>query len=149
MPAIPFFTGSHGDYHKPSDDIEKINFPGMLDITRYIESLVTTLNDDGKLAFTKTQEADSTETPRFKVTLGVVPDYMYDGKGMRVDGVTEGKPAAAAGLKAGDVVVKLGPQDISDMMSYMKALSLFKKGDTTQVTVLREGKPVTADITFK
>ena len=149
VPAIHFFTGSHGDYHKPSDDIEKINFPGMLDITRFIESLITTLNDDGKLTFTKTQEADSTETPRFKVTLGVVPDYMYDGKGMRVDGVTEGKPAAAAGLKAGDVVVKLGPQDISDMMSYMKALSLFKKGDTTQVTVLREGKPITSDVTFK
>lgn len=149
VPAIHFFTGSHSDYHKPGDDIDKINFPGMLDITRYIESLVTTLNDDGKLVFTKTQEADSAETPRFKVTMGVVPDYMFDGKGMRIDGVTEGKPAAAAGLKTGDVVVKLGPQDITDMMSYMKALSLFKKGDTTQVTVLREGKPVSADITFK
>ena len=54
------------------------------------------------------QDADTCETPRFKVTLGVVPDYMYDGKGMRIDGVTDGKPAAKAGLKVGDVVVKLG-----------------------------------------
>ncbi|MEO8066977.1 MAG: M28 family peptidase [Flavobacteriales bacterium] len=149
VPAIHFFTGSHSDYHKPSDDVEKINFPGMLDITRYIESLVTSLNDDPKLTFTKTQEADSAETPRFKVTMGVVPDYMYDGKGLRIDGVSDGKPAAAAGLKAGDIVTKLGPQDVSDMMSYMKALGLFKKGESTQVTVLRDGKPMTMDITFK
>lgn len=149
VPAIHFFTGSHGDYHKPGDDVEKVNFNGMLDITRFIESLITSLNDDPKLTFTKTQEADSTETPRFKVTMGVVPDYMYDGKGLRVDGVTEGKPAAAAGLKANDIVVKLGPQDVTDMMSYMKALGLFNKGETTQVTVLRDGKPVTMDITFK
>ncbi|MFZ1686075.1 MAG: M28 family peptidase [Flavobacteriales bacterium] len=149
VPAVHFFTGSHSDYHKPTDDVEKVNFPGMLDIARYIESLIVSLNDDPKLTFTKTQDADSTETPRFTVTLGVVPDYMYDGKGMRIDGVTEGKPAAASGLKVGDVVVKLGPQDISDMMSYMKALGLFKKGESTQVTVLRDGKPMTTDITFK
>ncbi len=68
IPAIHFFTGSHNDYHKPSDDEDKINYPGMLRITRYIESLITTLNDDGKLAFTKTQDADSTEVPRFTVT---------------------------------------------------------------------------------
>ena len=149
VPAIHFFTGSHGDYHKPGDDVEKVNFNGMLDITRFIESLITSLNDDPKLTFTKTQEADSTETPRFKVTMGVVPDYMYDGKGLRVDGVTEGKPGAAAGVKANDIVVKLGSQDVTDMMSYMKALGFFNKGETTQVTVLREGKPVTMDITFK
>lgn len=149
IPAVHFFTGSHNDYHKPSDDEDKINYPGMLRITRYIESLITALNDDGKLAFTRTQEADSTETPRFTVTLGVVPDYMYDGKGMRIDGVTDGKAAAAAGLKPGDVVIKLGDHDVADMMSYMKALGAFKKGDGTQVTVLRGGKEMKADITFK
>lgn len=149
IPAIHFFTGSHNDYHKPSDDEDKINYPGMLRITRYIESLITTLNDDGKLTFTKTQDADSTEAPRFTVTLGVVPDYMYDGKGMRIDGVSDGKAAAAAGLKPGDVVVKLGDHDVSDMMSYMKALGAFKKGESTRVTVLREGKETKADITFK
>jgi S1-C subfamily serine protease len=74
---------------------------------------------------------------------------MYDGKGMRIDGVTDGKAAAAAGLKPGDVVIKLGDHDVADMMSYMKALSAFKKGDSTQVTVLREKQEVKADITFK
>ena len=148
IPAIHFFTGTHGDYHKPSDDEEKINYDGMLRVTRYIESLITTLNDDGKLAFTKTQDADSASTPRFKVTLGVVPDYMYDGKGMRIDGVSEGKPAAAAGLKSGDVVVRMGALEVGDMMGYMKALGQFKKGDTAPVTVLRDGQEVVVDVTF-
>jgi S1-C subfamily serine protease len=117
FPPSTSSPAAHADYHKPSDDEEKINYPGMLRVTRFIESLITTLNDDGKLAFTKTVDADSARTPRFKVTLGVVPDYMYDGKGMRIDGVTDGKPAAAAGLKTGDIVVKLGALEVTDMMA--------------------------------
>ncbi|HPF90695.1 MAG TPA: M28 family peptidase [Flavobacteriales bacterium] len=148
VPAIHFFTGTHADYHKPSDDIEKLNFDGMLKVTRYIESLITNLNDDGKLAFTKTEDANSENVPRFKVTLGVVPDYLYDGKGMRIDGITDGKPAAAAGLKVGDVVVKLGAIEVTDMMAYMKGLSMFSKGDTAPIKVLREGKEVETTVTF-
>ncbi|HEY0976647.1 MAG TPA: M28 family peptidase [Flavobacteriales bacterium] len=149
IPAIHFFTGSHNEYHKPADDEALINYPGMLRVTRHIESLITTLNDDGKIAFTKTADADSASTPRFTVTLGVVPDYMYDGQGMRIDGVTDGKPAAAAGLKPGDIVVKMGDVPVTDMMSYMKGLSSFKKGDSTKVTVLRDKQEVVKDITFK
>ncbi|MCB0767852.1 MAG: M28 family peptidase [Flavobacteriales bacterium] len=148
VPAIHFFTGTHADYHKPSDDVEKVNFEGMLTITRYIESLITNLNDDGKLAFTKTEDANSENVPRFRVTLGVVPDYLYDGKGMRIDGITEGKPAAVAGLKVGDVVVKLGAIEVTDMMAYMKGLSMFSKGDTAPIKVLREGKGVETTVTF-
>ena len=148
VPAIHFFTGSHADYHKPSDDEEKVNYDGMLRVTRFIESLVTTLNDDGKLVFAKTEEANAEDAPRFKVTLGVVPDYLYDGKGMRIDGITEGKPASKAGLLVGDVVVKLGVIEVSDMMSYMKALAAFEKGDTAPVKVLRAGKEVEAQVTF-
>lgn len=149
VPAIHFFTGTHEDYHKPTDDADKINYPGMLRVARYIEAVITTLNDSTRITFTKTADADSADTPRFKVTLGVVPDYMYDGKGLRIDGVTEGKPAAEAGLKKGDVVIRLGDQEVPDMMGYMKALGMFKKGDSTQVMVLREGKPVKAEVHFK
>lgn len=148
VPALHFFTGTHADYHKPGDDEEKINYDGMLRIARFIEALVARLDKDGKLAFTKTEDVRTEEAPRFKVTLGVVPDYMYDGKGMRIDGITDGKPAANAGLKVGDIVVKLGPQDVADMMSYMKALALFNKGDKAPVKVLRDGKEVTVDVTF-
>ena len=148
VPAIHFFTGTHADYHKPSDDEEKINYDGMLRITRYIESLIATLNDDGSIAFTKTEDVNTENTPRFKVTLGVVPDYMYDGRGMRIDGVSEGKPAANAGLRKGDVVVAIGALQVTDMMSYMKALSKFNHGDTTKVKVKRGNEEVVKDITF-
>lgn len=148
VPAIHFFTGTHADYHKPSDDTEKINFPGMLKVTRYIESLITSLNDDGKIVFTKTEDVNTETAPRFKVTLGVVPDYLYDGKGMRIDGITDGKPAAAAGLQVGDVVVKLGAIEVTDMMAYMKGLSAFNKGDTAPIKVLRAGKEVETTVTF-
>ncbi len=148
VPAVHFFTGTHADYHKPSDDEHLINYTGMLGIVRKIEALVRELDDDGKLAFTKTEQANTENAPRFKVTLGVVPDYLYDGKGMRIDGVTEGKPAANAGLKTGDIVTRMGPVEVTDMMSYMKGLSAFNKGDTAPVTILREGKEVNVEVTF-
>ncbi len=148
IPVLHFFTGAHEDYHKPSDDEDKVNYDGMLRITRYIEQLIVDLDDEGKLPFTKTA-SDTASTPSFKVTLGVIPDYMYSGQGMRIDGVTDGKPAAAAGLRIGDVVVALGDHKVTDMMSYMRALGAFNKGENTKVTVLREGKEMKADITFK
>ena len=91
---------------------------------------------------------DTSSTPSFKVTLGVVPDYAYSGEGMRIDGVTDGKPAAKAGLKAGDVVVKLGDHRITDMMSYMKGLGRFTKGEQTVVIVLRDGKETNFNVTW-
>lgn len=148
VPAIHFFTGTHADYHKPTDDIDKVEFNGMLRIMRYIEALISSLNDDGKIAFTKTGDVSTGNAPRFKVTLGVVPDYLYDGKGMRIDGITEGRPAAVAGLTVGDIVVRLGAVEVTDMMAYMKALSLFNKGDTVPVIVLRDGTELNVQVTF-
>jgi S1-C subfamily serine protease len=73
---------------------------------------------------------------------------MYDGKGMRIDGISEEKPAQRAGLQKGDIVVKLGDSIITDMMSYMRALSAFEKGDKTKVIVERDGFEVEAEIAF-
>lgn len=146
LPVLHFFTGQHEDYHKPSDDSELINYEGLVKVVRYISRVVLALNPEEKLAFTKTK--DSSDNPRFTVSMGVVPDYMFDGKGMRIDGVSEDKPAQAAGLQKGDVVVQLGDSTVTDMMSYMRALSVFQKGDSTQVTVEREGQKVEAKIKF-
>ncbi|RPD97753.1 M28 family peptidase [Aureibaculum marinum] len=147
IPVLHFFTGQHEDYHRPSDDYDKLNYKGMELISEYIYSIITDLDDNGKLPFRKTKN-ESEDAPRFKVTLGVVPDYMFDGKGMRIDGVSEEKPAQKAGLQKGDVVVKLGEISITDMMSYMKALSSFKSGDSTTVTVERNGKTTEKKVTF-
>ncbi|HPF96321.1 MAG: M28 family peptidase [Flavobacteriaceae bacterium] len=147
IPVLHFFTGQHEDYHKPSDDYDKINYNGMNTISSYIFEVITDLDDNGKMAFRKTKN-ESDSAPRFKVTLGVVPDYMFEGKGMRIDGVSEDKPAQKAGLLKGDVVVKLGDSTITDMMSYMRALSAFEKGNKTKVVVDREGQEVEAEIEF-
>ncbi len=147
IPVLHFFTGQHEDYHKPSDDADKINYEGVYAVTAYIDSLITRLDENDKLAFSKTKD-ESRDTPRFTVTLGVVPDYMFDGNGMRIDGVSEDKPAMKAGLLAGDVVIKLGEIEVTDMMSYMKALSEFKKGDATEVVVRRGEEDLTYPIQF-
>lgn len=147
IPVLHFFTGQHDDYHKPGDDTEKLNYKGMDLISDYILAVISELDDNGKLAFRKTKN-ESEETPRFKVGLGVVPDYMFDGEGMRIDGISEEKPAQKAGLQKGDIVVKLGDSTVTDMMSYMKALSVFSAGDSTTVVVKRAGSDVEKQIQF-
>lgn len=149
IPVLHFFSGTHTDYHKPSDDENLINYTGEANIINYILQLVHRLDDKGKLNFIKTKDSsDNGDAPRFKVTLGVIPDYAYEGEGMRIDGMSEGKPASKAGLKTGDVVVQLGDIKVKDMMSYMKALSMFKKEDKAVVKVKRENKEMQFDVTF-
>lgn len=148
IPVLHFFTGQHEDYHKPTDDADKINYNGLVLVVRYIERLVTSVNNEERLAFTKTKDS-SGDSPRFSVSLGVVPDYLYDGSGMRIDGVTDGKPAATAGMKRGDIVVKLGDSTIVDMMSYMRALSGFKSGEATTVEYKRGEELKSVEIKFQ
>ena len=147
IPVLHFFTGQHSDYHRPSDDIETLNYEGMAKISNYIFDIISDLDDNGKLAFRKTKN-ESDKTPRFRVGLGVVPDYLFDGKGMRIDGVSDDKPAQKAGLKKGDIVIQLGDSIVTDMMSYMRALSTFKKGDKTKVVVKRGKESVEKPISF-
>jgi Zn-dependent M28 family amino/carboxypeptidase len=147
VPVLHFFTGQHEDYHKPSDDSDKLNYEGMAIISEYIYDIISDLNDNGELAF-RTTKNESEETPRFKVGLGVVPDYLFDGKGMRIDGTREDTPAFNAGLKKGDVVLKLGDSTITDMMSYMRALSVFNKGDKAGITVQRGDQTIETEVQF-
>lgn len=110
--------------------------------------LIEGLDAKGKIAFIKTKDDNNEDTPKFTVTLGVMPDYTYDGEGMRIDGVTDGKPASKAGLKTGDVVIQLGGVKVTDMTTYMKALAQFKKGDSSKVKVKRGSETIEHDINF-
>lgn len=148
IPVLHFFTGQHEDYHKPTDDPEKVNIDGIIKVASIIEKIVKATDDDPKLEFTKTKD-ESGKTPRFTVTLGVVPDYLFDGEGMRIDGVSEDKPAQKAGLEKGDIVIQLGDSTVYDMMSYMRALSMFKKGDKTTVVINRNGEEIEKEINFQ
>jgi hypothetical protein len=147
IPVLHFFTGQHSDYHKPSDDADKVNVAGEKEVLEYIVKTIAEIEKLPKLKFLKTRSAKS-DTPAFKVTLGIMPDYMFSGVGVHVDGVTEGKPASKAGLQKGDVIVKLGEHTVKDMQTYMKALSMFKKGDTTTVKALRGNDLIEGEVTF-
>jgi aminopeptidase YwaD len=137
IPVLFFFTGLHSDYHKPSDDAGKINYTGELFIIKYIESLITQTNTKGKLAFQKTREQATTTSARFNVTLGIMPDYSFSGSGVRVDGVSDGRPAQKAGIQTGDVIMQLGTFDTNSLEAYMQALGKFHKGDKTTVKYKR------------
>ncbi len=147
IPVLHFFTGQHEDYHKPSDDAELLNYEGMDLIATYILDLAKAMEKQEEVAF-RTTKNESEEVPRFKVAMGVIPDYLFSGEGMRIDGVSEDKPAQKAGLKKGDVVIQMGDSTVVDMMSYMRALSVFESGDETTVVVERDGEKVSARIVF-
>ncbi len=147
VPVLHFFTGQHSDYHKPSDDADKINYQGEADVLNYIAILIEKTFHYPKMQFLKTRNPDTGKSS-FKVTMGVMPDYTYEGEGMRIDGVTDNKPAFKAGVLKGDVVKKLGSVEVKDVQSYMKALSAYKKGDETTVEVLRNGELKILKLTF-
>jgi hypothetical protein len=148
LPVLHLFTGTHDDYHKPTDDAEKINYKGMAKLAALIYTITARTANYDQLTFQKTTASEQKTTPNFSVTLGVVPDYLFGGPGLRIDGATEGRPGANAGLKSGDVILKIGDIAIDDIYAYMTALGAFKKGDTTTLIYTREGEEVETEITF-
>jgi Zn-dependent M28 family amino/carboxypeptidase len=147
IPVLHVFTGQHTDYHKPSDDMDKINIVGETHILEMLADLIFALDDIPQPTFYKTA-APAGGKMSFKVTLGVMPDYAFEGIGMRLDGVTDGKPASKAGLQQGDIITQLGETPVSSVKEYMNVLSQFSKGDQTTVIFTRNGETQTATITF-
>jgi hypothetical protein len=150
IPVLCFFTGKHIDYHKPTDDIEKINYEGMTMIVDYVESIIHELDPVLKLAFSETKDEMVHNSPRkkYKVTLGVMPDYAFQGPGMRIDGVIGNRPADKAGMQDGDVVIQLGEVEVRDLQTYMEALSQFNAGDKTKVVFERAGNKMELELEF-
>ena len=148
IPVLFYFTGLHTDYHKPTDDADKINYKGEVMIINSIQSVIDKLNDKPKLAFLKTKETQTSTSARKGVSMGIVPDYTFAGTGVRADGVTDGRPAQAAGIKTGDVIVQLGEYPVNSMEGYMQALSKYKKGDTTKVKLKRGAETLEVTVTF-
>jgi len=149
IPVLFFFTGLHSDYHKPTDDADKINYRGELRIINFISDIIYSAEKlDQKLAFTKTRETQTTTSARFSVSLGVMPDYTFAGAGVRIDGVSDGKAAQKAGMKTGDIIIQLGEHSISSVENYMQTLGKFKKGDATKVKFKRGQETIEADVQF-
>lgn len=148
IPVLFFFTGLHSDYHRPSDDADKINYTGELMIIKFIKNLISADPGVEKMPFTKTKEQQTSTSARFSVSMGIMPDYTFSGSGVRVDGVSENRPAKKAGIITGDIIKQLGEYKTTSVEAYMQALSKFKKGDQTKVVVTRGSTDMTFEIIF-
>lgn len=148
IPVLHFFTGSHTDYHKPSDDWEKINYDGAVAVLNLIRQVIERLDVEPKLTFLKTKSSAMAVRSPFKVTMGVMPSYASDEAGLKVDGVTDGRPAQKAGIQAGDLIIEMGNYPVKDVQSYMEALGKFEKGQTIPVKVKRGTEVLTFLVTF-
>lgn len=147
VPVLFFFTNSHPDYHKATDEADKINYKSETEIIDYVTKIIDATNNKGKLEFLKTRDAEA-RSMNLPVTLGVIPDYAFSGSGLRIDGVSKGKTAERIGLKAGDVLLQLGDYKFVDIQTYMQALQRFKKGDKTTLQISRAGKNMSFDVQF-
>jgi C-terminal processing protease CtpA/Prc len=148
IPALHFFTGSHSDYHKPSDDWEKINYAGEKQVLDLIVMLIEDLDGTPKLNFLPTKNKSMSSARSFKVTMGIMPSYTSSETGLKVDGVSDGKPAHKAGILTGDIIIQIGELQIKDIQAYMDALGKFQKGDTVPVKLKRSNEILTLNVTF-
>ncbi len=147
IPVLFFFTGIHSDYHKPTDDVDKINYEGQSEVIKFVFDIANEIqNYDSKIDFVKVAETVNRTSARSRVTAGTIPEFGYNGEGYKISGVTEGGPAEKAGLKSGDVIIKFGSKKISNIYDFMYAISNYKPGDKVNVTVLRENKEFTFEV---
>jgi aminopeptidase YwaD len=138
IPVLFFFTGTHGDYHKPSDTADKINYKGLAEITGYIGAIVNSIDQNpAKPAYRVTQSSSTGGRTGFNVTIGVVPGYGESTDGMLLDNVRDGSPAALAGLKAGDKVVKFAGKEIRNVQDYTFVLGELKADTEYEIEVVR------------
>ena len=146
VPVLHFFTDIHDDYHRATDDADKINAPGEARVVDLAAGIVRAVADrEARPTFVKMTPPPATMTTRQgqQVYLGSVPDMAAGNvPGLKLTGVRPGSPADAAGLKAGDIVVELGGVAVTDLYSYSAALYAHKPGDRVTIAVMREGKRV-------
>jgi hypothetical protein len=156
IPVLFFFSGLHGDYHRPSDDWDKINGEGATKILAMVYAIAKRLNGiDTKPQFTKVNEAIVTGAsgqssgPGYGSYFGSVPDMTGDIKGVRFTDVRPNSPAAKAGLRGNDVLVRFAGKEVAGLQDFTYLLRSHKPGETVEVVVLRDGKPLTVQVTLE
>ena len=135
---LHFFTGLHEDYHKPSDTAERINYEGLARVADFVREIVGELqSNDARPTFTVAKTEANTRSTGFRVYLGTIPSYGETTDGLKLDGIREGSPAEAAGLKTGDRIVRLAGRDVRNVYDYTQALSEMKAGQQYEVEAPR------------
>ncbi|MCI0473224.1 MAG: M20/M25/M40 family metallo-hydrolase [Ignavibacteria bacterium] len=152
IPVLMFFTDLHEDYHRPSDDIEKINTKGQEKVVKLVYDVVYDLSTrDSKPEFTKVaakQEDNKGERKAVRVYVGTVPDFSSSEPGYKISGVQAGSPAEKAGILAGDVMIKFNGKDIGNLYDYTAALGDVKPGQEVDVVLKRGTEEITVKITL-
>jgi len=147
IPVLFFWTGTHSDYHKPSDTFEKINYNDEARILSVVARIVKDVDAaDSRLTFT-TAKSDPPRGGGFRVYLGTIPNYADTNDGLLLDGVRDDSPAAKAGLKAGDKIVKIGNREVKNVYDYTYALGEMKAGQEYEIEVKRGEEKLTLKIT--
>lgn len=148
IPVLHYFTDTHSDYHRPSDDTEYINADGEELVLKHLVRVINQLDElnHEELVFIATPGTQRQSMSLNGPTLGVLPDYGYEGKGMKITGTNTGQPAANAGLKSGDIIIGLSGEKLEDIYGYMGALNTLRKGQLTTITILRDGKEMKMDL---
>jgi membrane-associated protease RseP (regulator of RpoE activity) len=141
VPGVQLFTAATADYHQPTDTADRVDAPGLARVAvvaseaiGYLASTEQRPTATGKGVGAGGQAGTS---ERRRVTLGAVPDFGYQGTGVRVDGIVEGSPAVAAGLAKGDIIVGLGGQPVADLNGFTAILRGYAPGDRITVRVRR------------
>ncbi len=148
IPVLFFFTGTHADYHKPSDDEDKINYTGARNIVDYTFRVANAIADLDKVEYTKTKITATKKGAKYKVSLGIMPNYADSSNGLLIDGVTDDRPAQKAGILAGDILTKIGTCEVKEVYSYMECLANLNSGDEVPVTFIRNGETMTVTVKF-
>lgn len=151
IPVLHFFTGAHEDYHKPSDTPEKIDYDGTAVVLDVIWNTMRQFDQPSiGLAYQRTKDENAPRMQSgFNVTLGIMPDYVAEVKGLRIDGVSPDRPAERAGLLRGDIIIQLGEYVIEDIGGYMSALRKFRKGDESVVRAVRGSDTLSLPVAFR
>jgi hypothetical protein len=148
VPVLFFFTGTHDDYHKPTDTSEKINYEDEMRVILFIATLVVSIDAEPKRPTYTVAKSDSQgRSMGFRVYLGTIPNYSESSDGLKLDGVREDSPASKAGLKAGDRITKLAGREVRNVYDYTYALGEMKAGQEYDVEVVRGTETLKLKIT--
>lgn len=143
IPVLHLFTGTHSDYHRPSDDWDKINIPGMERIVGFLEEIaIATAENPERPQYVKIERPAPTMRSGNRPYFGSIPDFGGEGPGYHISGASPGSPADKAGLKAGDAIIKMGKTKIDGLDDFDLALRMYSPGEKVDVTVMRDGKRV-------
>jgi Zn-dependent M28 family amino/carboxypeptidase len=150
IPVITFFSGNHEDYHRPTDDVETLNYDDMARVAKLVTNLTLDLmKRDTPPAYVKVTPTSTHAGSRasMRVYLGTIPDYAPgDVEGLKLSGVKAGGPAEKAGLQGGDVIVECAGKSIKNIYDYTYAMDALKIGEAVPIVVVRDGKRVTLTI---